>query len=241
MFVCLITRWTKLSCRVPSAASDGCVFPTHSNQRDRVLVCHHGNLTISVGVRANLQLAVILLIIVQARSVAGQDPAIQNRFVSQSISTKSDSVSAGQAASLPHLVFDETRIDDAREGHATLTWTALAKASSYRVSNADGNILYRGAFPQAFVSGLEDGEHRFTVAALDAAGQTLAISPTPAVVMVRHWPLAQALLLLAVGGLVFIALVVVLAYGAIACHIVDDRVTHRLTGQAADHRGDSQP
>jgi len=210
-----------------------------------VLVCHHGNLTISVGVRANLQLAVILLIIVQARSVAGQDPAIQNRSVPQSVNTKSDSVAAGQAAAvtslLPPLVFDETRIDDAREGHATLTWNRLTEASSYRVSNGDGSVLYRGAFPQAFVSGLEDGKHRFTVTALDAAGQPLAISPTPAVVMVRHWPLVQALLLFTIGGLVFIALVVVLVYGAITCRNGDDRVADRLTGQATDHRGDSQP
>lgn len=198
-----------------------------------MLVCLDGNLTISVVVRASLQFAVILLIIVQARSVAGQDPARQIQSSSQWISTTLDSAAAGQAASLSPLVFAETQIDDAREGHATLTWTTLAQASTYRVSDADGSVLYSGAFPQAFVSGLEDGKHLFSVVALDATGHLIAKSQVPAVVMVKHWPLAQALVLFAIGAIVFLALVIVLAYGAITCSNVEVRVRNCT--------GDSQP
>ncbi len=207
--------------------------------------CHHGNLNISVCVRANLQLAVILLIVFQASSVAGQDPAIQKRssppsHSSHAIGAESNNATAAQSASLSLLVFDKTLIEEAREGHATLTWKALAETSTYRVSDAYGSVLYSGAFPQAFVSGLEDGKHQFTVLGLDSAGRTIAISQVPAVVVVRHWPMAQAMALFAIGAVVFFALVAVLSYGAIPCRGVEGPVTQLVTERVTERRGDPQ-
>ncbi len=215
-----------------------------------MLVCHHGNLTISVGVRASLQLAIVLLILIQARSVDGRNPVSRNGTLPRAIRTQLVSASPREAATPPALHFDETRIDDAREGHATLTWNALDGASTDRVRDAAGRLLYSGVFPQAFVSGLEDGEHRFSVSAIDAAGQTIATSRSRAQVVVKHWPLSQALLLFAIGGMVFIALVVVLIYGAIACHTNvcrtnacrtnEDSVGDRSAGRITTQGGASQ-
>lgn len=187
--------------------------------------CLPGNLNVSVGVWASLQLAVIMLIFVQARPVAGQDPPPPNGAVAASTGAQFN-----PSVSQSRLAFDETLIEDAREGHATLRWNELPGAGSYRVSDSTGRVLYDGDFPQAFVSGLENGQHQFSVTAFDTAGQVLATSLEPTVVMVEHWPLAQALALCAVGGLVFVALVGVLVIGASQSSTDTGRRTHPSGG-----------
>jgi hypothetical protein len=121
----------------------------------------------------------------------------------------------------PALAFEETDLELAREGHVSLTWNPIPDAVTYEVGDDSGRIQYRGVMPEAFISGLTDGQHRFTVRAYDATNRQLAISQIPAVVTVQHWPLAQALGLFAVGAIVFLAIVTVIVRGA--CFPADDR------------------
>ncbi len=102
-----------------------------------------------------------------------------------------------------------------REGHVSLNWNSIEGVEEYRLTDETGAVLYRGAFERAFMSGLPDGRHTFTLEALDAEGQVLATSERPAVVQVEHWPLEQALALFAVGFVVVVALVTVIITGAV--------------------------
>lgn len=125
-------------------------------------------------------------LVFQASSVVGQDPSIE---------------------------FDQTEFRPAREGYASLRWNAVAEATEYRLSDAQGKVLYRGEFPQAFVSGLPDGTHEYRVQANDAYGNLLAESSRPAILRVAHWPMSQAIGSFLVGLVVFAALVGVIIRG----------------------------
>lgn len=105
------------------------------------------------------------------------------------------------------LVFSETRFDVARVGHVSLSWNSIEAAAEYVVSDSQGDVPYRGAFPQAFVSGLSDGTYTFTVTAFDENGQQIATSAKPAIVLVQHWPLWQAMTLLGIGLIVFLVII----------------------------------
>lgn len=111
------------------------------------------------------------------------------------------------------LKFTVDNFADVREGYVTLDWNAVEAATEYSVTDERSVEVFRGATPQAFVSGLPDGQHAFTVAALDGQGQVLAQSPTPATVTVQHWPLSVALSLFFCGFVVLVAVISVLIWG----------------------------
>ncbi|MFG0267894.1 MAG: hypothetical protein ACF8AM_22485 [Rhodopirellula sp. JB055] len=74
-------------------------------------------------------------------------------------------------------------------------------------------VVYEGTLPIAFVSGLPDGTYLYHVEALNSEGEVVARSETPATVQVQHWPVWQAMVLLAVGAVVFLAVVAVIVRG----------------------------
>lgn len=143
------------------------------------------------------------LFTIQAPPVRAQDPSATEL-------SEAPPESAGEI----RLEFEPNQFDDVREGYVSLAWPDIAEAASYRVTDAQGDVVYAGEFAQAFVSGLPDGSHSFDVAALDADGQTIAQSTTPATVNVRHWPLWQALLAFGIGLVVFIILIGSIIRGA---------------------------
>lgn len=113
------------------------------------------------------------------------------------------------------LLFDETELSDVREGYVTLSWNVKPQASEYQLISSDGQTVYRGALPQAFVSGLADGSHTYDVVALDAKGEVIARSSVSAVVQVQHWSLGLAGLLFACGLVVFVAIVALIVLGTL--------------------------
>ena len=114
------------------------------------------------------------------------------------------------------IAFSQTEFSSVREGYVSLSWNALDRAVEYVVSDSDGDIPYRGAFTQAFVSGLSDGEYRYTVAAFDESGRQIATSRLPAKVVVEHWPLWQALMLFGIGLFVFLIIIALILRGSLA-------------------------
>lgn len=120
---------------------------------------------------------------------------------------------ASSAVAADTLQFNKTKLADAREGYFTLSWNAFPSAAEYQLTTADGHCVYRGPLPKAFVSGLADGTYEYHVSAVDAGGQVLATTATPAVVQVEHWPLRLALALLTCGGIVFLVVVGLIVKG----------------------------
>jgi len=112
------------------------------------------------------------------------------------------------------LRFEQTDWDRVQEGYVTLSWKPVAGASEYRVHGDSEIAVYRGRFPQAFVSGLADGQYEFHVHALDARGTVIASSLVPARVVVEHWSLPLAYSLFACGFVVFLAIVAVIGIGS---------------------------
>ena len=86
-------------------------------------------------------------------------------------------------------------------------------------------VVDEGTLPTAFVSGLPDGTYRYRVEALDANGRVIAVSEVPATVQVQHWLAWQATLLLAIGAIVFLAVIIVIVRGT---------WMHRSTSVVAD-------
>ncbi|WP_236696022.1 hypothetical protein [Rhodopirellula islandica] len=84
---------------------------------------------------------------------------------------------------------------------------------SVGMADSAQRVVYEGTLPIAFVSGLPDGMYRYHVEALDAEGELIARSEMPATVQVLHWPVWQAMVLLVIGALVFLAVVVVIVQG----------------------------
>lgn len=111
------------------------------------------------------------------------------------------------------LAFSEAEFPVAREGYVQLKWNTVEPAVAYEVTEARDGRAYYGEFPQAFVSGLSDGTYLFTVTAFGTDGEPLAVSDKPAEVVVRHWPLSQAVALFAIGLCVFLTLIGVIIYG----------------------------
>ncbi len=134
------------------------------------------------------------LLLVQALPVFGQDPH------------------DGNARGSERLAFKATP-DLSREGYASLSWNEVRGAASYRIVDPAGQVLYSGSLPEFFISGLSDGDHAFDVVAFDSAGNEIARSVRPAVVSVRHWPLAYALTAFSVGLIVMIFVVAVIVRG----------------------------
>lgn len=122
-----------------------------------------------------------------------------------------------------------------REGYTTLWWDPTPDAAAYELTDDAGTTIYRGHLPQAFVSGLSDGEHVFTVAPIDEDGEWLASDPLSITVTVEHWGLRFALLLLTIGAIVVAALVGVLAVGSWLSH------TARRSHEAAANRSATNP
>lgn len=109
---------------------------------------------------------------------------------------------------------ETTEFSDVREGHVLLQWENVPQASSYEVRDPEGRVFYQGVASEAFLSGLPDGEHRYTVRGLDDEGVWVAQSEQPIVVTVTHWPLLPALALFAVGCIVVICIMSVIIRGA---------------------------
>ncbi|WP_146597786.1 hypothetical protein [Novipirellula aureliae] len=114
-----------------------------------------------------------------------------------------------------HLAFAATRFDDLREGYVELHWNPVESATEYVVIEDNGSQPYRGSFEQAFISGLSNGKHAFIVEAYDSAGNLLATSAKPAIVTVDHWPLSQAMIVFTIGLVIFVALISIIAHGAL--------------------------
>lgn len=106
-----------------------------------------------------------------------------------------------------------SEIDPLQEGHTTLWWSTSPLATAYRLTTSAGDTVYAGHLPQAFVSGLPDGEHRFEVVGIDSAGEVVATGAEPIIVQVRHWDSRLAWTLFALGAVVVIALLIVLLIG----------------------------
>lgn len=117
-----------------------------------------------------------------------------------------------------------SQIGPLREGYATLRWSTSPQALTYRVTSlADDTVIYTGHLPQAFISGLADGEYRFAVVGLGASGEVVAAAAEPLVVQVRHWDQAMAWSLFAVGAVVVSSIVGVLLIGARLTHAGERR------------------
>lgn len=118
------------------------------------------------------------------------------------------------AQSLGDLVFEKTRIENVREGYQTIRWEPLERATRYDVVDVDGLQFYSGDQNEAFLSGLPDGEHAFTVHAFGNDGTLIGSSRTPVVIEVQHWPIEQAWALLALGAVVFVVMIGMIVVGA---------------------------
>ncbi|TWU18823.1 hypothetical protein Poly21_09890 [Allorhodopirellula heiligendammensis] len=140
-------------------------------------------------------------------------------------------VDAKDPSDLPAIAFNQTRFVDVREGYVSLEWNdvlgseslhkdggnTLATDASYMVWDERGTVYYRGHLPMAFVSGLPDGDYQFDVAVAARDGQILRHADEPAIVMVRHWSMPQAMSLFTVGLVVFLALIAVIVHGSCSC------------------------
>ena len=95
-------------------------------------------------------------------------------------------------------------------GYAMIGWKADAPVTLTMLRNDDpatARTLYSGANSASFVSGLEDGIYTLTLR--DKAG----LRSAPLELTVIHQPLARALLLVAMGALIFLAIVATILRG----------------------------
>lgn len=109
---------------------------------------------------------------------------------------------------------DDPQLPAQRAGHQTLYWSEIDVAAGYELRDDEGRLVYRGFLPQAFVSGLPDGQHRFVAVAVGEDGEVLARSEQGVIVTILHWNLTLALTLASVGAAVVAAMVVVLWIGS---------------------------
>lgn len=107
---------------------------------------------------------------------------------------------------------------EADEGHVTLAWTAVAREASYELQQADDPAFenavtrYKGPDLAFFTSGLPEGSHYFRVRATVEDGRHPGWSPVMEVQV--HYPSRErVLVLLSVGGLLFLVLVGVVIIG----------------------------
>ncbi|EMB14618.1 hypothetical protein [Rhodopirellula europaea] len=166
------------------------------------------------------------IFLIQASPVAGQEP--------------SDGFESAASVAFQADILEKPIVS--HEGYFQLNWEVTGASGfdgSFRVSSvvdsitegsSDGQqslgasaeeaengiperVVYEGTLPSAFVSGLPDGTYRYRVEALDANGRVIATSEVPATVQVQHWAVWQATLLLAIGAIVFLAVIVVIVRG----------------------------
>ncbi len=143
-------------------------------------------------------IAISIFLAVQAAAIADDRPLVDD----------------GNLPSVGELRFNAIGDAPLKEGYVTLSWNAIASAAEYHVQGDAAPPIYRGPFPQAFVSGLADGHYEFHVHAFDAQGGLIASSQQPARVVVQHWSLTLAMSLFACGLIVFLAIVTVIAVGS---------------------------
>ncbi|WP_145082345.1 hypothetical protein [Aureliella helgolandensis] len=165
-------------------------------------ICQPGKLSCSKWVFSPLWILLFSLWF-QASPVYGQDP-----------SAPSLEAPLASALAVPEIEFDQRQFPLVREGYLSLKWQPVESATTYAVIDDEQREVYRGVWNSAFLSGLGDGEYAFHVEAYDAAGGRLAQTSVPAQVKVEHWPLAQAMTLFAIGLILFVLLLVVIAGGA---------------------------
>lgn len=138
-------------------------------------------------------------------------------------------VATSATPTVPPITWTQARFENVREGYQALSWEPVPPPANgafsfeganevvYEVADLSGNVFYRGGLPEAFISGLPDGEHAFEVRALTEtpAGEEsmIAASRTPAVVSVNHWPMSQAWALLGVGAIIFGVLIGLIVIG----------------------------
>lgn len=126
--------------------------------------------------------------------------------------------SSGSAQGPPNrtsdVVFEQTKIENVREGYQAVRWELLERATRYEVVDADGRTFYSGDQNEAFISGLPDGEHTFVVRAFGDDGELIGSSGMPVVIVVEHWPIGQAWALLALGAVVFVVMIGSIIVGA---------------------------
>ncbi|TWT61389.1 hypothetical protein [Rubinisphaera italica] len=174
-----------------------------------MLFCRSGNADSSCGTVSFVSV-LLLLFIFQASSGFGQNPSSENS------EPPSTSTPEAALAVSPPIEFAQKKFADVREGYIDLRWNAVEGAAEYQVVENDGLVVFRGAFPQAMISGLANGEYSYQVKALNAQGKLIAQSNEPALITVDHWPLWQALSLFSVGLIVFLAIIFVIIQGAMA-------------------------
>lgn len=168
----------------------------------------------------------LVWLLVQATPGSGRGP---------SVSAAADAAEQGASANsgLDELVFKQTEFLDVREGYVTLNWQAYEAASEYRVADQTGDVMYRGEFNQAFISGLADGTHTFVVEAVDGQGQVVARSRQLANVQVSHWPMWQAIASFVAGLIVFLILIAVIIRGSLVADMGGDMEPIEATGSQA--------
>ncbi|QDT07727.1 hypothetical protein K227x_61550 [Rubripirellula lacrimiformis] len=191
-----------------------------------MLFCRQGIFALSERLAGGL-IGSLFFIFIQVLPVCGQDPPVENP-PETTIESRAESARQSPEPSVgtPSIAFQQTEFDSVREGYVTLRWndvlnTAAGQGSDgpdahYEVIDASGNRMYRGQFPEAFLSGLPNGTFQMHVRAIDSGGNLVAQSTVPAVVQVVHWTMTQAMSCFAVGGFVFLALVCVITRGAMA-------------------------
>ncbi len=195
-------------------------------------------------------LALTLWVVIQAISGFAQgtpspeDPSVGGenagpREASDGGSLESGSAESGSSQGDAALRFDEGVHAGLREGHVSLTWgpdawegevdeggedaerwAKEAGIREYRVTDETGSVYYLGEFRKAFISGLPDGIHKFTVDGLDGEGAAIVSSVEPAVITVNHWPLTYAWGAFFVGLVIFVSLVSVIVAGAVSSRAV---------------------
>ncbi len=115
-------------------------------------------------------------------------------------------------------------------GYHRLSWTLpeypghriVAFELQERLGNAPYKTSYVGLDRSSTLTGLSDGTYRYRVRALlapSAAGAappdtTLTAWSSPVVVVVRHHSLARAIMFLIIGGIVFLATLVLIIRGS---------------------------
>ena len=179
------------------------------------------------------------------------------------VAQRTSSLAANQSASSPaesividhsddpvdaaDLPFKATQFPIAREGYISLSWNHLEGATAYEVIDSQQRSQYRGSYPSAFVSGLSDGKHYFTVMAFDDSGAKIAQSIEPAFLEVIHWSRAQAFLLLGVGSIVFFSILAVIIIGSMHRETLQSGTNHSVSDTASaefprsSHSKDTEP
>ena len=148
----------------------------------------------------------------QATPVAAQGPSVEQDASGEPSPAVKAELSGDTQPS--ELAFHKTEFPVAREGFVFLSWDKVANAVQYEVIDSEQRNQYRGVFPQAFISGLSNGNHRFEVIAYDPSNQVIARSGQPAELVVEHWSLRRAFILFFIGLAVFMAIIAVILIGS---------------------------